>query len=145
MQRTIFSLAVSTAVLTFALGAQANPTVEKDGVIGNREGRSLYTFDKDSAGKSNCNGGCASAWPAFTVANPALADADFTVIKRDDGTQQWAFKGMPLYFFAGDSKPGEVNGDKQGGVWHVLRSGGKQAAPAAPAAAKDGYSSYSPN
>lgn len=143
MQKTIFSLAVSTLALTFALGAQANPTVEKDGVVGNREGRSLYTFDKDSAGKSNCNGGCASAWPAFSVANPALADADFTVIKRDDGTLQWAFKGMPLYFFAGDSKPGEINGDKQGGVWHVLRSNGDK--PAAVTSPKDGYSSYSPN
>lgn len=139
MQKTIFSLAVSTFALTFALSAQANPTVEKDGVVGNREGRSLYTFDKDSAGKSNCNGGCASAWPAFSVANPALADADFSVIKRDDGTLQWAFKGMPLYFFAGDSKPGEVNGDKQGGVWHVLRGAGKAAAAGS---ATDGYASY---
>jgi predicted lipoprotein with Yx(FWY)xxD motif len=54
------------------------------------------------------------------VANPAAADADFTVMKRDDGTPQWAFKGQPLYFFVGDAQPGDVNGDKSGGVWHVI-------------------------
>lgn len=143
MQRTFFSLVISTFALTVSLAAQANPTLEKDGIITNREGRALYTFTKDSAGKSNCNGGCTSAWPPFSVANPALADADFTVIKRDDGSQQWAYKGMPLYFFAGDSKPGEVNGDKQGGVWFVLRGGVKPAAAAS--SAKDGYSAYTPN
>jgi hypothetical protein len=72
-------------------------------------------FDKDASGKSNCNGGCAAAWPPFAVTNAALADGDFSIVKRDDGTSQWAFKGMPLYFFAGDAKAGDTNGDNQGG------------------------------
>ena len=40
---------------------------------------------------------------------------------RKDGAEQWAFKGMPLYYWAGDSKPGDTNGDGVGGVWHVLK------------------------
>lgn len=49
-----------------------------------------------------------------------------SIVTRADGVQQWAFKSMPLYFFAGDAKPGEANGDKQGGVWHVIRSAAKK-------------------
>lgn len=133
--KRIFLLA---ALIVSSSLAVANPTVESNGVLTNKDGRSLYTFDKDVAGKSNCNGGCATAWPPFLVANVKLAGGDFSVVSRDDGTAQWAFKGMPLYFFAGDQKAGEVNGDNQGGVWHVLRSVGKTAA-AAPRPAAGGY------
>lgn len=122
------------ALATIAIGAQANPTVERNGVLANKEGRTLYTFDKDAPGKSNCYGGCAAAWPPFAVANPALAGADFAIVARDDGTAQWAYKGKPLYFFAGDAKPGDINGDKQGGVWHVIRT-----APAKTSSSDDAY------
>jgi predicted lipoprotein with Yx(FWY)xxD motif len=113
-----------TALIASA-AVQANPTIETNGVLTNRDGRTLYTFDKDSESKSNCNGGCLVAWPAFTVGNATLAGGDFSVVKRDDGTQQWAFKGKPLYFFSGDARPGELNGDNQGGVWHALRADSK--------------------
>ena len=109
-----------------AVAAHANPTQMSNGVMAGKDGKTLYTFDKDAAGKSNCNGGCATAWPPFVVANPALAGGDFTIVKRDDGVSQWAYKGKPLYFFAGDAKAGDVNGDKQGGVWHVIRGDAKK-------------------
>lgn len=121
---------ITAAILVASAAVQANPTLEKSGVLTNKEGRTLYTFTKDSSGKSNCNGGCAAAWPAFVVANPAAAGGDFSIVSRDDGTQQWAYKGMPLYLFAGDAKAGDMNGDKQGGVWHALRSQKTLAAPA---------------
>ena len=133
MKRTMMFAAI--AVVTLAV--HANPTQISNGVMASKEGKTLYTFDKDVTGKSNCNGGCAAAWPAFTVANPVLAGGDFSIVKRDDGASQWAFKGMPLYFFAGDAKPGDVNGDKQGGVWHVIRGESKKAS----AAPDTGYSS----
>lgn len=114
-----------TALMATA-AAQANPTIETNGVLTNRDGRTLYTFDKDSESKSNCNGGCLAAWPAFTVGNANLAGGDFSVVKREDGTQQWAFRGKPLYFFSGDARPGELNGDNQGGVWHALRADSKK-------------------
>ena len=117
---------VFASLALFTLMANANPTSESNGVMSSKDGRTLYTFDKDQAGKSNCSGGCIAAWPAFAVANPALADGDFSVVTRADGGQQWAFKGMPLYFFAGDAKPGDINGDNQGGVWHAVRVGAKK-------------------
>ena len=128
------------AALFGVAAVQANPTIETNGVLGNRDGRTLYTFDKDSAGKSNCSGGCAAAWPAFTVGNASLAGGDFSIVVRDDGTQQWALLGKPLYFFAGDARPGDINGDNQGGVWHALRSAPKKAARNDSASSSAGYS-----
>ena len=118
------------AIAVVTLAVHANPTQISNGVMANKEGKTLYTFDKDAAGKSNCNCGCAAAWPPFVVANPALAGGDFSIVKRDDGAPQWAFKGMPLYFFAGDAKAGDANGDNQGGVWHLLRGESKKTSAA---------------
>ena len=127
MNRIVSKTSLIAALIVVAGLAHANPTIEKNGILTSKEGRTLYTFDKDAAGKSNCAGACLTAWPAFAVANPAAADADFTIIKRDDGGMQWAFKGKPLYFFAGDAQPDDKNGDKSGGVWHVVPAGQKLA------------------
>jgi predicted lipoprotein with Yx(FWY)xxD motif len=42
-----------------------------------------------------------------------------TTVERKDGAKQWAKDGKPLYFWMGDTEPGETNGDGVGGVWHV--------------------------
>ncbi|MEP6607633.1 MAG: hypothetical protein ABJA83_03025 [Burkholderiaceae bacterium] len=117
MKRTLMFAAL--AVATFA--AHAQPTQMSNGVMVGKEGKTLYIFDKDAGGKSTCNGGCAAAWPPFVVADPSKAGGDFSIVKRDDGASQWAFRGKPLYFYAGDTKAGDTNGDKQGGVWHAVR------------------------
>ena len=127
------------AIAIVTLAVQANSTQISNGVMASKEGKTLYTFDKDAAGKSNCNGGCAAAWPPFTAANAALAGGDFSIVKRDDGASQWAFKSKPLYFFAGDAKAGDVNGDKQGGVWHVLRGESKKTSVAPDTSYSAGY------
>lgn len=97
------------------------------------DGRSLYTFDKDQPGHSQCEQACAAAWPPFAAAAGATAHGRFSLVTRADGSQQWAYDSRPLYFFAGDGKPGDTNGDGKGGVWHLAREGG-----AAPAAVKGG-------
>ena len=135
MKRTMMFAAIAVA----ALAVQANPTQFSNGLMASKEGKTLYTFDKDSVGKSNCSGGCAAAWPPFMVASAALAGGDFSIVKRDDGTSQWAFKGKPLYFFAGDAKAGDANGDKQGGVWHVLRGESKKTSVAPDTSYSAGY------
>ncbi len=114
-------IVILTALLQASAILHANPTADANGRLTSREGRTLYTFDKDSAGQSSCAGGCLAAWPAFTVVDPKLAGRDFSIVVRGDGVQQWAFQGKPLYFFAGDAQPGEANGDNHGGVWHVIR------------------------
>lgn len=120
MKLSILSATFAAAAL-FAGAAQANPTVEKNGVLASKEGKTLYIFTKDAAGKSNCNGGCAGAWPPFAVANPALAGGDFSIVTRDDGAKQWASKGKPLYFWSKDQKVGDKTGDGFNGVWHVAK------------------------
>lgn len=104
--------------LAFAGAAQAQPVV-RDGVLADPAGRTLYTFDKDEPGKSNCAGGCLAAWPAFVAKPEATAKGEFGLIA---GSRQWTVNGKPLYYFAGDAKPGDRNGDGSGGVWHVITS-----------------------
>lgn len=103
--------------------AAAAPTKTMDGVLTNSAGMTLYTFDKDAAGsgKSVCNGPCAANWPPLMAAADAKASGDYTVITRDDGGKQWAYKGKPLYLWSKDSKPGDKTGDGVINAWHVAR------------------------
>lgn len=92
------------------------------GMLTGENGMTLYTFDDDSDGISTCYDGCAASWPPYLAAAGADAPADgFTQIARNDGTSQWAKDGAPLYFWVGDSAPGDVTGDGVGGVWHIAR------------------------
>ena len=118
MNRLLFVAALAAVCNTSA--AHADPTIESGGRLASREGRTLYTFDKDAPGRSHCNGSCLAAWPAFIVRDASMAGGDLSIVTRDDGAEQWAYKGKPLYFYAGDAKAGEANGDNRGGVWHVV-------------------------
>ncbi|MFG5383233.1 hypothetical protein [Yoonia sp. R2-816] len=94
--------------------------VSADAPLTAANGMTLYTFDKDTTGVSNCDDNCAVNWPPYlpTAGEPASEDG-LTVITRADGTQQWAKDGAPLYFWVGDTAPGDTNGDGVGGVWHI--------------------------
>ncbi len=81
----------------------------------------LYVFDKDRAGVSNCTGACAALWPPYTAAIGATLPANVTTIKRADGPMQYAYKGRPLYYYSPDKKVGDVTGDGVGGVWHLVK------------------------
>jgi len=94
-----------------------------DDVLTDKNGMTLYTFDQDKAGsgKSACHGDCAASWPPLHAADAAKDIGDFSVVVRNDGRRQWAFKGKPLHLWAGDTKPGDTKGDGVGGVWHTAR------------------------
>jgi predicted lipoprotein with Yx(FWY)xxD motif len=79
----------------------------------------LYTFDKDTAGVTNCYDKCAENWPPLIADAGAVAEGDFTLVDRTDGTKMWAYKGKPLYFWVKDEKPGDTTGDMVGEVWHT--------------------------
>lgn len=86
------------------------------------KGMSLYTFDKDSTGKSACNGPCADNWPPLMASADAKAAGDWSVVTRNDGKKMWAYKGKPLYTFKKDTKAGDVNGDGfLNGAWHLAK------------------------
>jgi predicted lipoprotein with Yx(FWY)xxD motif len=82
---------------------------------------SLYTFDNDVAGTSNCTGTCLNNWPALMADEGAVAVAPYSLVARAGGKFQWALDGMPLYFFAGDTQAGETKGEGVGGKWHLAR------------------------
>ena len=112
---------------TLALGACATlmppaaPAQVADGRLTTATGMTLYTFDRDTGARSACNGPCAQNWPPLAAAADARAAADYSVVVRDDGSRQWAYKGRPLYTWVRDAKPGDTTGDGFNGVWHVAR------------------------
>src|SRR5678815_3899966 len=70
----------------------------QDGMLVDAKGMVLYTFDNDKeAGKSACNGNCLVNWPALMANADSGNMGEWTVITRDDGSKQWAYKGHPLY------------------------------------------------
>lgn len=81
----------------------------------------LYTFDKDSKGTSNCYDGCAVKWPPLLSTSGAALGKGYSLVKRKDGTLQVAYNNQPLYLWFKDAKPGDMTGDGVGGVWHVAR------------------------
>ena len=85
------------------------------------EGRTVYTFDRDAPGASSCYGGCAEEWPPVAAAGDAQPFGHMSVVARTDGTHQWAYDGKPLYLYDDDDAPGDMEGDGEGGVWHVVK------------------------
>jgi predicted lipoprotein with Yx(FWY)xxD motif len=79
------------------------------------KGMSLYSYDQDTDGVSKCTGDCATAWPPLAAEAGIEGVDEWTVVTRDDGSSQWAFRGHPLYTFIKDTRPGEVNGDGAAG------------------------------
>ena len=116
--------AASVLLISIAAAlAQSAPATTADTSKGkalvNGKGMTLYVFDRDTAGKSNCNGQCATNWPPLMAAADGKTFGDWTVIARDDGGKQWAYKSKPLYNWSKDTKPGDVTGDGLNNVWHI--------------------------
>lgn len=116
----VLSLAVTQAPAQTAEPAKVGDT-SKGKVLVDAKGMTLYILDRDTTpNKSTCNGQCATNWPPLAVAGDAKDMGSWTVVTRDDGSKQWAYKGKPLYFWKDDKKPGDADGDGRGnGAWHV--------------------------
>jgi predicted lipoprotein with Yx(FWY)xxD motif len=118
-------IGVLAALLTFGLstGVVAAPKVDHGRVV-TKEGLTLYTFDNDVAGsgKSVCTGACAGVFPPYLASAGEVAKAPLSLVTRDDGSRQWAYKGRPLYRFYADEKKGDVGGDGMNrNLWHAAR------------------------
>lgn len=128
MKNRISKAAYVVCVSLFALAgtishAAEAPAVVGDGILTGTNGMTLYTFDRDVAGsnKSTCNDACAKNWPPLKANADGMNDSNFSVVTRDDGSKQWAYKGKPLYFWVKDQKPGDKTGDGVNDVWHVAK------------------------
>ena len=121
--KTAYSSFLAATLFVFSLTAYAagSPARMEGGMLVGNNGMTLYTFDKDTDGKSACNGPCAGNWSPLMGADGDAASGDWSLITRDDGKKQWAFKGKPLYFWIKDQKPGDTTGDGVNSVWHVAK------------------------
>ncbi len=125
--------AIAAAALLSACGSFAptastaakpsTPTQSADGTLIGPDGRTLYTYARDvrGSGKSECVATCAANWPPLGVTATAQPLGDYTIITRADGSKQWAFRGMPLYYYVKDVKAGDKLGHGMGGNWVVAR------------------------
>ena len=113
------ALAAWLAVSGLAL-AQEPGRVQEDRLV-DPQGMTLYTYDKDSEVRSNCNRECADEWPPLIAVENATGAGDWSLIEREDGTRQWAYAGKPLYTYVKDRMPGDTSGDSLLGAWHIAR------------------------
>jgi len=115
--------ALAAGCAGIGMGMGSSPAKTADGVLVGSNGMTLYTFDRDAAaaGKSMCNGQCASNWPPLMAGAGDTGSGDWSVITRDDGSRQWAYKGKPLYYWVKDQKAGDRTGDNVNNVWHVAK------------------------
>jgi predicted lipoprotein with Yx(FWY)xxD motif len=100
-------------------------TIGGAAVLTSAQGFTLYSFAPDTAATSQCNGSCAQIWPPVT--SPVTAGTGIPgklgTIARSDGTTQVTYNGHPLYTYAGDTHPGQANGNNlnlNGGLWHEV-------------------------
>jgi predicted lipoprotein with Yx(FWY)xxD motif len=104
-------------------------------VLTNAKGFTVYWFAKDTPSSSACAGACAAAWPPVIgmpqAASGVTLGGKLGEIKRADGTMQATYDGHPLYLFAGDSAPGQANGNGVNGfgaLWYAIKLGASTAA-----------------
>lgn len=105
------------------LAGEPPPARSQDGVLVDASGMTLYTFDKDPprARGSLCTAACARDWPPFAAPADAKPLGDYTPIRREDGTLQWAYKGKPLYLWSKDRNAGDRSGDGVENLWRAAR------------------------
>jgi predicted lipoprotein with Yx(FWY)xxD motif len=124
-------IALGLSAALFALSASASlaaePAMEMDSSMGkilvDEKQMTLYTFDKDETNKSNCYDQCAVNWPPLMAAADAMAEGEWTIVERTDGSKQWAYEGKPLYLWIQDKAPGDMTGEGKGnGAWHVAKA-----------------------
>ena len=113
------------------------------------DGKTLYVFTPDSANTSTCTGTCAQNWPAFTIeSNDKLAPGTgvtgaLTTFARPDGKMQVAINGLPLYYYAGDTKAGDTSGQGKNGKWFVASpTGAAPSGSASPSTSAGGSGGY---
>jgi predicted lipoprotein with Yx(FWY)xxD motif len=111
-----------------------NKTLGKT-ILVNRKGMTLYSLSAETRGRFICtNRFCLSLWTPLLVpagTKPAGAHVLSTIKRPDSGRTQVTYKGLPLYTFNEDSKPGDVkgNGFKDVGTWRPASPSASAAQP----------------
>ena len=137
-------LALFSAVALLAAGVALAATLTVNSassaklgkIVVNSGGMTLYHNTKEKNGLIKCTGSCKAVWPPLLVAKNVTLKAGAGIkasklgkIKRPDGHFQVTYYGEPLYRYAADSKPGNVNGEGIGGIWFAIKTNGALAKP----------------
>ena len=118
---------VSTPVSSTTVLIESDPTLGD--YFTDAEGRTLYLYTKDTElFTSACTGDCLTNWPPVPGATgrltlPSGGLGELALMDGNDGQTQLAYNGIPLYYFAGDAEPGQLNGQGVGGVWWIVKPG----------------------
>lgn len=117
------SPAISTQYKPASTGYMPNYMVSTSvgRVMTTPQGSTVYTFDEDGIGDSNCYGDCARQWPPVLASDDAQPYGRMSLVLREGGQQQWAVDGKPLYTYAEDAMHGDVKGENADTVWHVVK------------------------
>jgi predicted lipoprotein with Yx(FWY)xxD motif len=111
-------------------------------VLADAEGRTLYLFEQDEGLTTACTGPCADNWPPLDAADPTAGDGvDAALLETaatEIGENHVAYNGHLLYYFAGDTAPGEINGHGLPG-WFAVTPAGEAADAAAGLTSDAGY------
>lgn len=137
MRKFILLTALATLLCTAAPAMAAGVTlsVKKSPygpIVFDGRGFVLYAFTHDPRGRSTCSGDCATAWPPYLAkgklrAGMGAKQSLLGTTARANGTKQVTYAGRPLYYYVGDTKPGQIlcqNVREFGGLWLVVRAGG---------------------
>ena len=117
-----FTIAGAALALTLAgcAGMESSAPVKfSGGMLTDSAGMTLYTFDKDAAGsgKSVCNGPCATNWPPLKATADDKPVGSWSIVTRDEGSRQWAYKGKPVFYGLGSFSFHTGHGGKKHGDW----------------------------
>ena len=119
-----------TTDATIRISTSTSPSVREPFLV-DQQGRALYLFttDTQNGGSSACTGDCLTQWPPLIVSGTPQAgqgvDAGLLgTINREDGSLQATYNGWPLYFYVGDTGPGNTSGQGMGGVWFLVSGAG---------------------
>jgi predicted lipoprotein with Yx(FWY)xxD motif len=129
----LIAAAVASVVLgAGSVGVQAHAS-QYGRVLFDQRGFVVYGFNADTSRVSRCYGACAKAWPPLLAktAARALRGVDrrkLGTVTRRNGSKQVTYGGHPLYYYVGDTKPGQIlcqNVREYGGLWLVVAPSGK--------------------
>ncbi|EKO3390597.1 hypothetical protein OMA37_002388 [Vibrio fluvialis] len=125
MKKLILSTLIF-APMAYAMASVNTVETSIGEVYADDTGRTLYIFSKDPVGESVCTESCEKLWPPLLVSDSVIqqfaGNSEFSQVTRNDGSQQWALNGKPLYRWSKDSQEGEINGVGIKGVWPLARA-----------------------
>jgi predicted lipoprotein with Yx(FWY)xxD motif len=129
---------------TATIGLASNGNLGK--ILVDAKGDTVYLFQKDTSTKSTCTGSCATNWPPLrATGTPTLGNGlsgKVGTTPRSDGKPQVTYAGHPVYLYAGDSKPGDTNGqgiNAYGANWYVLSPSGAAVTTGGSSGGSNGY------